>query len=69
MFTVKFTLHDALSIVLECFLLICSLGLKLLLSKFVLQVSDLLSRFVYLLVLLLDLASKFSDLIIESLLV
>lgn len=57
MLTVKFTLHDPLGIILECFLFICPLSFELLFSKLIFKICDLLARFVDLLILLLDLAS------------
>ena len=69
MLAVKFALHNALSIVLQRFLLVGSLSFKLLLPQLILQVSDVLPRYVALLVLLVDLSSQFSDLLIQPLLV
>ena len=69
MLTVELALHDALSIVLERFLLVSSLRLKLLLPQLILQVCDVLPRRVDLLILLVDLHSQLGNLLVQPLLV
>ena len=69
MLTVKFALHDALSIVLQSLLLVCPLSFKLLLPQLVFQVRNVLPGRIDLLILLINLRSKLRDLLIQPLLV
>ena len=69
MLTVKFALHDALSIVLQSLLLVCPLSFKLLLPQLVFQVRNVLPGRIDLLILLINLRSKLGDLLIQPLLV
>ena len=69
MLSVKLTLKNALSVTLQCFLLVDALRLKLLLSQLTLQVCNAFPGIVDLVVFLLDLSTELLYLLVQASLV